>query len=95
LAATFLLISCNNSVKGGTIEVTNGYTIITYVDIVKGADIGSLIKQEGDGTPIMPGKTETFTFDEDGFYTVVAIPPVGFLKTVYLTSGGTERVVVK
>jgi len=91
LTAALLLVSCGK--KGGTIEVTNGMKTPTYVDIVKGVDFLNI--KEGDGTLIQPGDTEKFTFDEDGAYTVTAIPPVGFFKTVYLALDSIERVTVK
>jgi len=93
LAAGLLLVSCNLE-KGGTIEVTNGMSMPTYVDIIKGVDIINAIK-EGDGTLIQPGKTKIFTFNEDGTYTVTAIPPPGFIKPVILLAGDTQKVTVK
>jgi len=95
LTAVLLLVSCGGIKKGGTIEVTNGLSTPTYVNIVKGADFLGALK-EGDGTLIQRGYTEKFTFDEDGFYTVTAIPPItGFYKTVYLALDSIEKVTVK
>jgi hypothetical protein len=97
LVASFFLVSCNIE-KGGTIEVTNGQSIITYVIIVKGIDYADAIKEltSGGGTPIEPGAMKPFNKDNDGLYTVVAIPPLPFFsKQVTLALGKTETVTVK
>jgi len=105
LVATFLLvtISCNQDdqliKKGGTIEVTNGLTDgtgFTYVVIVEGTDYQQALADVASfqGTPINPGETQTFAYDKDNFYTVVAAPPAGFFKTVYLALGSVQKVVI-
>ena len=98
LVAACFLISCKIE-KGGTIEVTNGLKIPTYVIIVKGMDYLGAAEdlKNGEGTLIESGAMKAFDKDDDGIYTVVAttssITP--FSKTVTLTLGKTEKVTVK
>jgi len=97
LVAACFLVSCKIE-KGGTIEVTNGLTITTYVVIVKGVDYAEAVKElaNGGGTAIDAGAKKSFNKDDDGLYTVVAVPPVlTFSKQVYLSLGKTETVTVK
>jgi len=97
LAAAMILVSCEIE-KGGTIEVTNGLDITTYVVIVKGVDYADAAKElaEGGGTAIKPGEKKAFTKDEDGLYTVVAIPPIKvFSAQVTLGLGKVEKIKIK
>jgi hypothetical protein len=97
LVAALFLVSCEIE-KGGTIEVTNGLNIPTYVIIVKGIDYAEAIKDlaKGEGTLIDSGAMNPFHKDNDGVYTVVATTSLlPFTKTVTLTLGKTERVTVK
>jgi hypothetical protein len=97
LVAAFFLVSCNIE-KGGTIEVTNGYSGPIYVIIVKGIDYAGAIKDltNNEGTLIPVGEMKPFSKDNDGIYTVVSMPPLPFFsKQVTLTLGKTERVTVK
>jgi len=97
LVVACFLVSCEIE-KGGTIEVTNGLNTPTYVIIVKGIDYADALKDlaKGEGTLIDTGAMKSFHKDNDGVYTVVAIPPVlTFIKTVTLTLGKTEKVTVK
>jgi len=101
VAAVFLLASCDE--KGGTIEVTNSYNDPTgmvsgnVITIVKGADIGTALSDvaNGKGTQMKKGETKSFTFDEDGTYTVVALLPLGFMSPVILLGGNTAKVTIK
>jgi len=90
LALAFVFISCE---KGGTIEVINSSGIPNYVLIVKGIDVLN-INLERDGTLMAAGAKKTFSFSEDGTYTVVAAYPVGFYKTVILALGSNEKVTI-
>jgi len=103
--AALLLASCGDDIikKGGAIEVTNDQNVFTYVIIVEGLELDQAWKdlQAGNGTYIERNSKETFTFDKDGFYTVLALPPAKiaippcFSQTVYVALGNTERVTVK
>lgn len=101
LTAALILGSCNEELikKGGTIQVTNGFSGINYVIIVEGAGFEDALAdlQSGGGTLMNSGATQTFTYSEDGFYTVVALQPLptGFYQTVYLALGSTEKVTIK
>jgi hypothetical protein len=107
LVTAFLLVtvSCGEDEiikKGGSIAVTNGLggsNIKTNVMVVKGIDYQAAITElsNGGGTEILAGATETFKFDEDGAYTVVASPPIPipFTETVYLTLGAAKKVTIK
>jgi len=104
LVAAFFMVSCGEDdepiiKKGGTIEVTNGYSSVIFVVIVKGADTTSALDELGNngGTPILPGKTESFKYDEDGLYTVCAlaiavIQPLP--QPVTLLLGGTKKITI-
>jgi hypothetical protein len=95
LTAAIALASCKD-LKGGTIEVTNSYTLggvnmPVLVTINKDVKDNKVIKE------INYGATEKFSFDEDGYYTVLAatasIPP--FTESFYLLGGSTKQVTVK
>jgi len=94
LVAAFVFISCE---KGGTIEVTNLSGNSNFVIIVKGEKFLDALNDvaNGKGTVIANGAKKTFSFDEDGIYTVVAAVPVGFNKVVTLLLGNTEKVTIK
>jgi hypothetical protein len=100
LFAALAFASCKE--PGGTIEVTNEYKIGNVglpimVTIVEGFDFADAVKNiETKGEVIQYGKTKTFTFDKDGTYTVVSVPPADvFTETVVLFQGNTEKVTVK
>jgi hypothetical protein len=95
IAILLTLDSCAE--KGGTIEVTNkckvsGVETPSAVSVFKGLDITGAAK---DVRTLSYGETTKFTFDEDGTYTVSAIPPGGLVKTVTLIAGNTEKVTVE
>jgi hypothetical protein len=112
LIAAFFIVSCGEddplNLKGGTVEITNGLdspNVKTSV-IVKKGEIGENATEAltaivaeinaGGGTDIPRGEAKEFKFDEDGFYTVVAVPPlIPFVKVVYLALGSTQKVTVK
>ena len=96
LVVACFLVSCKIE-KGGIIEVTNGLSARTYVVIVKGIDYAEAVKElsGGGGTAIEPGAMKAFSKDDDGIYTVCALPPIGFTKTVTLTLGKTETVTIR
>jgi len=91
VAVAFVFISCQ---KGGTIEVVNSTSNINLVVIVEGVNVLG-VDFDKNGTALQPGAKKTFTFTEDGTYTVVASSPAGFLKTVILLGGNSEKVVIK
>jgi hypothetical protein len=102
LVSALMLASCSKLPKGGTIEVKNGLSTTTWVTVIKGElstkMIGDFLEDfEENGTPINAGKTESFDFDEDGVYAVIAAPPItGFYKfPVTLLGGNTETVTDK
>jgi len=89
-AAVLTLASCDLFEKGGTIEVTNGTSGVTIVTVSKELDSAL------DNTKtIQPGKTEIWTFEEDGSYVVTAIPPLGFYKLIILSLGSTEKITIE
>jgi len=95
-------ISCkeDDSIKkGGTIMVYNSTANPSWVNVYKGSlDLWNEIKdsvKEGEGTLVAPSSTQPFTMDEDGFYLITAIPPVGFYDTVILFAGSTSKVTIK
>ena len=99
LALAFVFISCE---KGGTIDVTNQMsgdplTHSNLVIIVKGEKITDAVNDlaSGKGTPMTQGQTKTFSYSEDGIYTVVALFPSGFFKPVTLLMGSNEKVTIK
>jgi hypothetical protein len=104
LALAFVFISCE---KGGTIEVLNQagdpVTHKNLIIIVKGADFAGALNdlEKGKGTEMAIGQSKTFSFSEDGLYTVVAsfpitkTPPFVFTKTATLLLGSSERVTIK
>jgi hypothetical protein len=100
LLAVLMLASCKEIVpSGGTIEVTNGLSCITYVTVTRGSlDILDTIKDAfdpNDATPIEAGKTKTFSFDDDGTYIILAFPPItGFTDWAILFGGITEKITV-
>jgi len=97
LVAALFLVSCEIQ-KGGTIEVTNGLKTQTYFVIVKGLDYEDAIKDitAGRGTLLEPGAKKSFTKDEDGVYSVVAIPPLPcFSGQATLALGNTEKITIK
>lgn len=88
-AAVLTLASCDLFEKGGTIEVTNGTSGVTIVTVSKELDSAL------DNTKtIQPGKTEIWTFDEDGTYTVSA-PLSAFIRPVFLSLGSTEKITIE
>jgi hypothetical protein len=91
LAMSFVFISCE---KGGTIEVINSSGYPNMVLIVEGLNIAGIDPQKN-GTQLAEGAKKTFTYTEDGTYTVVAAYPLGFFKTVILLGGSSERVTIK
>jgi len=101
IAAVLIFSSCDK--KGGTIEVTNraklnGYNSPTYVIVVEGEEVTSALSKvgSGQGDYLEYGESKTYEFDEDGIYTVVAIPPAtGFIKPVLLTLGSKEKVTIE
>jgi len=101
MALACLLTSCDLFPKGGTIEVTNEAEGVlgsgNLVIIVKGLEFAQALDdlKNGDGTQIAKGATEEFHYDDIGVYTVVALFPTGFTKTVTLTLGSTEKVTIK
>ncbi|GBU26961.1 hypothetical protein R84B8_00477 [Treponema sp. R8-4-B8] len=101
LVAALLLGSCDLFKKGGSIEVTNQagdpITNQNLVIIVKGAEFLQAIEdiKNNKGTQMYKGNKKTFTYDEDGVYTVVALFPDLFHETVTLLGGGIQRVTIK
>ena len=104
MVVAFMLVSCNDSFlkKGGTIKLTNDVSGLSsddlnYYIVVKGVDVvqawADLAGNKGE--LIKKGETKTITKDEDGFYTVIAVFPNGFLKTVYLALGSVENITIK
>ena len=91
LVAAFVFISCQ---KGGTIEVVNSSGYPNLVIIVEGVDILG-IDLQNDGIQMANGTKKTFTYTEDGTYTVVAAYPLGFFKPVILLGGNNEKVTIK
>jgi len=93
--AALALASCDIVPKGGTIEVTNGLTIPTYVIVVKGSEYASALEdvKNDKGTLLEAGAKTSKKFDKNGFYTVVAVN--GFYKIVSLTAGNTEKVTIE
>jgi len=99
LAASFLLVmsSCGEDEiikKGGTINVVNATTNITYVLVVKGTDYTGALATlgTGGGTLIAAGATQPFPFTEDGMYTVVSLLPKQLIEPVLLSLGQTKIV---
>jgi hypothetical protein len=95
IAILLTLDSCAE--KGGTIEVTNNYKISgegvpIAVSIFKGVDILGAAK---DVRTLSYRETAKFTFEEDGTYTVTAVPPGGLIKTDTLIAGNTIKVTVE
>jgi hypothetical protein len=85
--------------KGGEIEVTNEYTISNakmkmYVTILKN------LKEIEKDIEFAYGAKKTFTFDEDGTYTVNAsltanaLAPL-FTETAILIGGTTKKITIK
>jgi len=105
LAAALTLGSCDEELikKGGTIEVTNGYKVNgvgfpTYVIVVEGAEFDGALEdlKSGGGELLGVNEKKVYTFNEDGVYTVVAVPPLtGFYKPVWLTLGSKEKVTIE
>jgi len=106
LVASFFMVSCGEDEiikKGGTIEVTNGLAnnAVAYVVIAKGADYTSALAdlQNGAGTVILAGQTQSFKFDEDGIYTVcaLAVPAIAqpAPQPVSLSFGSTKKVTIQ
>jgi len=107
VATVLLLSSCEDIVKkGGSVHITNehdGVTLgvglerINYFIVVKDLDVANAWKDlaNGKGTVIKKGETQTITKDEDGFYTVIAMYPSLFSRTVYLGLGNSENVTIK
>jgi len=106
LVATFLLVtvSCGEDEeifkKGGVIEVTNGYNSVISVVIVKGADTSSALAELGNngGTPILAGASASFSFDEDGLYTVCALAIATtqpLPQPVSLALGSTKKITIQ
>jgi len=89
LAAAVVLMLASCGEKGGTIEVTNNQTVPSLVNVYTGLIPGTDVKTIG------AGETEKWIFEEDGTYTVTAVPPLGFTKSVTLLGGKTEKVSVK
>jgi len=83
IAAATVFAAC---VKGGTIEVTNATGSVSVVAV------GTGVPNITGGKSISVGGTESWDFEEDGVYTVIAVPPVGFSRTVTLLGGNTEKV---
>jgi hypothetical protein len=88
-AAVLTLASCDLFEKGGTIEVTNGTSAVAIVTVSKELDSAL-----DDPRTIQPGKTEKWTFEEDGTYIVTAALS-GFIKPVFLSLGSTEKVTIE
>jgi len=90
-AAFVVLSSCEGLIKtGGTIEVTNNYQSSALIAVAMG------VPSLDDAEAIDKGATKTFTFKEDGLYTIIAAPvgstgaPV--TKTATLLGGNKEKV---
>jgi len=78
--------------KGGTIEVTNGFSSSALISV--GKVVPTLVGAEA----INRGDMKRFSFDEDGLYTVAGQPAdlstTPKTKTVTLARGKTERVTI-
>ena len=111
LAAFCALTSCNIEdviKKGGTIIVKNEYrsplpgvevtenkvTVIPLTDLSEAANIDftSLLQ---DADIIKYGQSKSYSFNKDGFYSVVALWPTMFHQEVTLLAGTTTTVTIK
>jgi len=97
LTAAILLGSCDLIKTGGTIIVENKLDYSNYVIIVKGEKFDDAVKDllDNKGTLINKDGKKSFSFDEDGVYTVTALyPAAGPLAPVTLAGGITLTVTI-
>jgi len=99
--AAVTLVSCSKIPKGGKIEVTNGLSTFTVVAVIKGqlnmvTEIVEKLQNE-EGDVLQTGERKTYEFDEDGIYTVVAVPPLTppFHQFVTLLADNTVTVTIQ
>jgi hypothetical protein len=105
LAAAMALASCDKDIGGGNVEVTNNLTKDAYGVVtlppptIKASVKKGILPDRDPKVEIAYGETKSFSFNEDGDYTVYAT--VGGLsvlstgKVVTLSGGNTEKVTVK
>ncbi|MDR0494708.1 MAG: hypothetical protein LBG95_03670 [Treponema sp.] len=101
-AAAMVLGSCSKETGGGTIEITNNYSQtvegVTIQFPIKVSIVKSLIPDTKPTEEIGKGETRSFSFDEDGTYTVYAawgvVPLLGLGEKVSLSGNGTVKITV-
>jgi hypothetical protein len=88
-ALVLTLTSCPDLLKtGGTIEVTNESSLTTLVTITT-PNLGV------DPKTISAGATETWSFDDNGLYLILAVPGTASKSQVTLLGGSTEKITVR
>jgi len=98
LVAVLSLVTCQDDIKyGGTIEVTNNFTItvlgVTGTTPIEVTVVKDLDTKNDNKKVIDAGETVKWHFEKDGVYTVGCLVAL-YLKPVSLVGGNTVKLTI-